>query len=253
MTASALPDPAVDPAYLAATPFIDSDHAAVRALAEQAAGQGSDKERAIRLYYAVRDNFIYDPYSVELSVDGMRASGVIERGKGFCVNKALLLAAVCRAAGIPARLGLADVKNHLATERLLQLMDTDIFYYHGYAEIYLDGKWVKATPAFNLALCEKFRVLPLEFDGETDSVFHPFDADNRRHMEYVADRGSFDDLPFEEWRAAMVRYYPRLMRDSDDRAAEFSGDFAAEAAAEHTDPRAPQKSATAPRLAPSKE
>lgn len=230
MAASVQSDPAVDQAYLAATSFIDSDNAAVRALAREAAGSETDpKAKAIRLYYAVRDRFFYDPYAIEMSLSGMRASSVIARGKGFCVNKALLLCAMARVEGIPARLGLADVKNHLATERLLQLMGTDIFYYHGYAELFLNGKWVKATPAFNLALCEKFRVLPLDFDGETDSVFHPFDADDRRHMEYVADRGSFADLPFEDWRAAMLKYYPAMMKD----AAERQGDFAAEAEASH--------------------
>lgn len=228
MTAPELSEPAVDPAYLAATPFIDSDHAAVRALARDTVGDATEaKAKAIRLYYAIRDRFLYDPYSVEVSVDGLRASAVIDRGHGFCVNKAILLAAVARAEGIPARLGLADVKNHLATERLRAQMGTDIFYYHGFTELFLDGKWVKATPAFNLALCEKFRVLPLEFDGETDSVFHPFDADNRRHMEYVADRGSYADMPFDDWRKAMLTHYPDLMRE--DRA---GGDFAAEAAAE---------------------
>lgn len=232
MTAPELSEPAVDPAYLAATPFIDSDHAAVRALAREVAGDETDpKAKAIRLYYAIRDRFLYDPYSVEVSPDGLRASAVIARGHGFCVNKAILLAAVARAEGIPARLGLADVKNHLATARLRAQMGTDVFYYHGFTELFLDGKWVKATPAFNLALCEKFRVLPLEFDGETDSVFHPFDADNRRHMEYVADRGSYADMPFDEWRDAMLTHYPDLMRE-DRQEALRAGDFAAEAAAE---------------------
>lgn len=230
MAASVQTDPAVDPAYLAATPFIDSDNAAVRALAREAAGGETDpKTKAIKLYYAVRDRFLYDPYSVEVSPEGLRASNVIARGKGFCVNKALLLCATARAEGIPARIGLADVKNHLATERLLQMMGTDIFYYHGYAELFLGGRWVKATPAFNLALCEKFRVLPLEFDGETDSIFHPFDADDRRHMEYVADRGAFADMPFAEWREAMLKYYPNLMREGP----VATGDFAAEAEASH--------------------
>lgn len=230
MAASVQTDPAVDPAYLAATPFIDSDNAAVRALAREAAGGETDpKTKAIKLYYAVRDRFLYDPYSVEVSPEGLRASNVIARGKGFCVNKALLLCATARAEGIPARIGLADVKNHLATERLLQMMGTDIFYYHGYAELFLDGKWVKATPAFNLALCEKFRVLPLEFDGETDSIFHAYDADDRRHMEYVADRGAFADMPFAEWREVMLKYYPNLMREGP----ASRGDFAAEAEASH--------------------
>jgi transglutaminase-like putative cysteine protease len=233
MTAPEHSEPAVDPAYLAATPFIDSDHAAVRALAREVVGEEpgkplGPKAKAIRLYYAIRDRFLYDPYSVEVSLDGLRASSVVARGHGFCVNKAILLAAVARAEGIPARLGLADVKNHLATERLRAQMGTDIFYYHGFTELHIEGRWVKATPAFNLALCERFRVLPLEFDGETDSVFHPFDADNRRHMEYVAERGSYADMPFDEWRAAMLTHYPDLMRE--DRA---GGDFAAEAAAEN--------------------
>ena len=241
MTASARPDPAVDPAYLAATPFIDSDHADVRALAREAAGEGDDRTRAVRLYYAVRDRFLYDPYSVETTIDGMRASGVIARGYGFCVNKAILLAAVARAEGIPARLGLADVKNHLATARLREKMGTDLFLYHGFTELWLGGRWVKATPAFNIELCEKFRVLPLDFDGETDSVFHPFDADNRRHMEYVADRGSFADLPFDEWRDAMLIHYPDLMRDNRQDHNAGTG-FAAEAAAENNIPAKPSPS-----------
>ena len=64
-------------------------------------------------------------------------------------------------------------------------MGTDLFVYHGYTDLCLDGKWVKATPAFNLALCTRFRVKPLEFDGRDDSIFHPFDEDDRRHMEYL--------------------------------------------------------------------
>lgn len=220
---------AVEQAYLAATPYIDSDSPLVRALADEFSHIQDAKQRAIAIYYAVRDRFLYDPYSIEMSPKGMSASRVIERGRGFCVSKAILLAAVARAAGIPSRLGFADVQNHLATPRLRELMGTDVFFYHGYTELLIEGRWVKATPAFNIELCEKFRVLPLEFDGETDSIFHPFDADNRRHMEYVADRGQFADLPYLDWRQAMLTYYPTMMRD--DGAAVPGGDFAAEAAA----------------------
>jgi len=228
MTASASADSRVDAAYLAATPIIDSDSADVRALANEVAAIADPKLRAIKLYYLVRDRFLYDPYSIDPTPEGMSASAVIRRGRGFCVSKAILLAAVARAAGIPSRIGLADVKNHLATPRLRELMGTDVFYYHGYTELLIDGRWVKATPAFNIELCEKFRVLPLEFDGETDSVFHPFDADNRRHMEYVADRGQYADLPFDEWHEGMSKYYPKIMQAKPDA---IGGDFAAEAAA----------------------
>ena len=164
----------------------------------------------MRLYYAVRDGLLYDPYSIEFTPEAFKASTIIARGRGFCVAKACVLAAAARALRIPARLGFADVRNHLATERLRSLMGTDIFYYHGYTELYLEGKWVKATPAFNIELCRKFGTLPLEFDGRTDSIFHPFDAAGRRHMEYVTDRGNRADLPFEEIRDAMLRYYPQF-------------------------------------------
>jgi transglutaminase-like putative cysteine protease len=146
--------PAPDPALLPST-FLDADHPAVQSWARQHAGAGDDRARAIRLYYAVRDGFRYDPYRIDLSPDGLKASRVLADGFGWCVPKAVLLAAACRASGIPARVGLADVRNHLSTERLRQTMGTDIFYCHGYTAIALDGRWVKATPAFNVELCHK--------------------------------------------------------------------------------------------------
>ncbi len=214
--------------YLAPTYYLDADHPAVRSLAEDAIGDAAHPiERAVRLYYAVRDGFRYNPYAIEFTRPAFKASTTIARGQGFCVAKAGLLAAAARAVGVPSRLGFADVRNHLATERLRRLMGTDVFYYHGYTELHLDGKWVKATPAFNLELCQKFGVLPLEFDGRTDSMFHPFDRENRRHMEYLNDRGTRADMPFEEICDGLVRYYPHLAAL---RGAE--GDFHAEAEAE---------------------
>lgn len=216
-------------ASLSPTAIIDADHAAVRDYALAHAGKGDARERAVRLYYAVRDDVRYDPYGIDLSVEGLRASTVLARGRGWCVNKAVLLAAVCRVVGIPARLGYADVRNHLSTERLRQSMQTDLFHYHGYTAILLDGQWVKATPAFNLSLCEKFRLKPLEFDGRVDSIYHPFDLAGNRHMEYVAFRGEHDDLPLAEIRAAFARYYPRMSGvDSGD----FDADVARETAAQ---------------------
>ena len=113
----------------------------------------------------------------------MRASQVIEQGYGWCVPKAALLAAAARAAGIPARVGYADVRNHLSTQRMRETMQTDVFIWHGYAELWLQGAWIKSTPAFNVELCERFGLLPLEWDGRSDSLYHPFDGEGRRHME----------------------------------------------------------------------
>jgi transglutaminase-like putative cysteine protease len=215
--------------YLRPTYYLDADHPRLRELRERVTADTTDPvEKAVRLYYAIRDGLLYDPYSIEFTPAAFKASTILSRGRGFCVAKAVVLAAVARGAGIPARLGFADVRNHLATERLRQLMGTDVFYYHGFTELHIEGKWVKATPAFNIELCQRFGVLALEFDGRHDSIFHPFDAANRRHMEYINDRGTRADLPFEEIRDALARYYPHL------NAARIEGDFHAEAAAERT-------------------
>jgi len=197
------------PSELAPTALIDSDHPAVAAFAARHAGEATnDAERAVALYYAVRDGFRYDPYRIDLSPRGMKASTVLANGYGWCVPKATLLAAACRAAGIPARMGFADVRNHLSTERMRQVMGTDVFFWHGFTEILIDGAWRKATPAFNLELCDRFGLLPLEFNGREDSLYHPFDRQGHRHMEYVAQRGSFDDVPLERIVADFAEHYP---------------------------------------------
>jgi len=211
---------------LQATPAIDCDHPLVRAFAEEHAWGGEGRARAVSLYLAVRDRVRYDPYRIDLSTHGMKASTALAQGSGWCVPKAVALAAVARAAGIPARLGFADVRNHLSTQKLRETMQTDVFAWHGYTELWLDGAWRKATPAFNLSLCEKFGLLPLEFNGVDDSLYHPFDRAGQRHMEYVAERGSFDDLPLEQISATFEQIYPGLLAGGTD------GDFAADAARE---------------------
>lgn len=191
--------------------YIDSDHPAVVAFAErESAGFDDPREIAVRLYLAVRDDIRYDPYRMDLSGEGMKASRCLENGYGFCVPKAALLAAAARVRGVPARVGYADVRNHLTSERLQAMLGTDLFAFHGYTELLLDGHWVKATPAFNLTLCEKAGIRPLEFDGRNDSIFHPFDASGRRHMEYVHERGAYADVPREELIAVWREVYPSL-------------------------------------------
>ena len=201
-----------DETWLRPTALLDSDHPSVRGFAEQAAGPGgSPLERAVRLYYAVRDGLRYDPYSVSADPDAYRASRVARAPAGFCVPKAVLLAAAARAVGIPARLGFADVRNHLTSEKLRARMGTDLFVFHGYVELRLGESWRKVTPAFNRELCARFGVLPLEFDGTADAMLHPFDAEGRRHMEYVRDRGTFADLPFDE----MLRVFREVYRSAE--------------------------------------
>ncbi len=216
------------PATRGPTPLIDSDHAGVQAFAHRHAQGADDRERAVALYFAVRDGFRYDPYRIDLSAAGMRASTVLSLGYGWCVTKAALLAAASRAAGIPARVGYADVRNHLSTERLRRVMQTDLFIWHGYTELWLDDRWVKATPAFNVELCERFGLHPLDWDGREDSLYHPFDTSGRRHMEYVHQRGSFDDVPLEIMVEDFTRTYPAWLGPETQQAS-FEVDVAREA------------------------
>ncbi|MDO8903113.1 transglutaminase family protein [Hydrogenophaga sp.] len=213
---------------LTATPFIDSDHRAVQDFSRRHATGNTPREQAVSLYLAVRDTLRYDPYRIDLTDHGMRASTTLQQGYGWCVPKAVVLTAVARAAGIPARLGFADVKNHLSTERLRKTMGTDVFIWHGYTELWIDGAWRKATPAFNIGLCDKFGLLPLAFDGVHDSLYHPFDRAGNQHMTYVNERGSFDDLPLAQIRAAFAETYPGISASGPN----MEGDFAADAARE---------------------
>jgi transglutaminase-like putative cysteine protease len=197
--------------YLRPTWFLDSDSPRVVELATRAVGEAkTDIDKAVRLYYAVRDGVRYDPYAMTLEPRHYRASEVAALPAAYCIQKSNLLAALARAVGVPSRVGFADVRNHLTSPKLREVMGSDLFVFHGYTELYLEEKWVKATPAFNLTLCQRFCVLPLEFDGRTDSIFHPFDAEGRKHMEYLRERGSFVEFPFEQMKAVFLESYPGL-------------------------------------------
>jgi len=218
--------------YTQPGPFMDADHPAVEAFSRRAVAGLEDpayRGMAVALYDAVRDGIRYDPYRIDLRPDALRASATLARGYGFCIAKAVLLGAAARAVGIPARLGFADVRNHLTTARLRRSMGTDVFVWHGYAELWIEERWVKATPAFNRSLCERFGVPALEFDGIHDSLFQPFDADGRQYMEYLRDHGRFADVPLARLRGAFEDAYPLLMSGG---VCDLSGRFEEDAAAD---------------------
>ena len=199
--------------YLAPAEYIDSDNAAVCQRATELVGTiGDPVEKTRVLYGAVRDGIRYDPYVDYTDREIYRASSVLKAGAAYCVGKASLYVALCRAAGVPARLGLADVKNHLATPRLLEAVGTDVFAYHGYAEVKPGADWVKATPTFNLTLCTKMGVAPLEFSGTEDALMQAFDTRGRTFMSYLVTHGVFFDVPAKFLLGEMARLYPKLAR-----------------------------------------
>jgi len=193
--------------YLTPTKIIDSDHKSIQDYAVRIVMGSTDPiEIATKLYLAVRDDIRYDPYSPFYLPEHYRASNVLKRGRSFCVPKASLLCALGRACGIPSRVGFADVRNHLTTKQLSDFMGNNLFVYHGFVEFYLDGKWVKATPAFNSELCKRHGVPPLEFNGREDSLFQAYNLENRKFIEYVEFHGVYADIPVavivEAWERA---------------------------------------------------
>jgi transglutaminase-like putative cysteine protease len=198
--------------YLSVTDFFDFEDNDIKTFSDRLITPGmNDQQKAVALYYGVRDGLAYNPYTFSPAKGDFKASHCVGQSQSYCVPKAVLLVALARLNGIPARLGLADVKNHLSSPALLKWLHTDEFVMHGYAEMYLNGNWVKATPAFDDALCKKMGVKPLEFDGKTDSVFHEFNGEGEKAMEYLRDHGQFDDVPYELIVKTVAAAYPHLV------------------------------------------
>ncbi len=202
-----------DSAFLEPGYYVESDAPQVREMAAKTvAGLTTDKQKAIALFNMVRDRIRYDPYTMSLNESDYKATAILAQPRNWCVPKAILLTALARAAGIHAGVGFADVRNHLTTPKLQSLMETDLFIYHGYTAFWLDGRWIKATPAFNMEMCERFGVHPLIFDGQHDALFHEYNVNDDRHMEYVADRGIYVDAPVEDIIAETGDLYPNMIK-----------------------------------------
>jgi transglutaminase-like putative cysteine protease len=196
--------------YLAPAEFIDSDHPAIKAfVAETISPHASPTEKAKRLYLAARE-VRYDPDLDFSDPEVYLASSVLRAGAGYCVGKAALYAALCRAAGVSARVGFADVTNHLSSERLHEKMGTNYFAWHGFTEVLLGGSWLKASPTFNSTLCVRFGVPALDFDGSSDALLQAYVGDGRTFMRYEVMHGTFHDVPVKFLIAEMARRYPSL-------------------------------------------
>ncbi|MBU2873014.1 transglutaminase-like domain-containing protein [Marinobacter salexigens] len=202
--------------YLQPTAFFDYNQPELKAwIASQLEGVPEHPvEQAKVLYLAVRDSVSYNPYVFRPEPETFSASYALKAGESYCIPKAVLLGAAARAIGIPSRLGLADVRNHLSSPKLVEWLRSDIFRMHGFIELYLNGRWVKATPAFNKQLCELMKVEPLEFDGVNDSVFQEYTESGKAHMEYVNDHGLFDDVPHDFILSGIKAAYGHLFLES---------------------------------------
>jgi transglutaminase-like putative cysteine protease len=200
--------------FLLPTEFIDSDTPAIRQLAEDLR-QSDDTQTAIALFEWVRDQIRYDPWTAGDPAAMYKASAILERRSGYCVQKAVVLAALGRAAGIPSRLGFADVRNHKIPDSMREIMGTNLFVFHGYVEFHLEQRWLKATPAFDRESTRRAGALLVELDGSNDALLHPVDPEGHPYIEYVRDRGTYADVPLQELRQAFLETYANVSERMD--------------------------------------
>jgi transglutaminase-like putative cysteine protease len=193
--------------YLGPTFFIDCDEDIIKNKArELTLNLNGMLEKAQRIFYFVRDDIRYNVYSPRPTEEYFKASKVLANAEGYCVQKALLLVALARAADIPARLRFAEIRIHHTAKSIAEKRGTNVFSYHGLADLYIDGHWIKATPTYDLGYCSKVGIAPVEFDGKSDALLPLFTLDGRLNIEYIQDRGFFDDLPLDEIRKASVSW-----------------------------------------------
>ncbi|MBU2945435.1 transglutaminase-like domain-containing protein [Zobellia uliginosa] len=207
--------------YLSPTYYFDYNSEEVQNLiSEYKTDTLSNKEKTIRLYLNVRDSWRYDPYDLSLSKENYKASTIAKKVKGHCIEKSILLISCLRALGIPARIHLGKVKNHIGVERLTEKFGTNELTPHGMVNVFLNDKWLKLSPAFNKSMCKMCNVAPLEFDGENNSFLQPYNDDGNLFMEYLDDYGHFEDVPFDFMIKNVKEHYPNIF-DTKENKTEF--------------------------------
>ena len=188
------------------TGFIDSDSAPVAVMAHRVQGDGQPARQAARLFEHVRDEIQYE-FRAKLTQDEYRASRVLDDGKGFCVQKAILLCALLRAARIPSAIVLCDLKDYTLPTRIVEAMGTDTMFHHGLNAIYLDGRWRLADVSLSPDVVERKRYRRVDFNGEDDALFPKTTLDGLPHAEVIRFHGMYVDLPFNQMMGAFMAAY----------------------------------------------
>ncbi|MBI3203030.1 MAG: transglutaminase family protein [Myxococcales bacterium] len=200
-------DHTLDPTCcLGSTPFIEADHPRVRSLARELGGALDPPARAARLFRFVRDELRYE-FRAKLTRDEYRASLVLEDGKGFCVQKAVLLSALARAVDVPAALVLCDLRDRSLSPKLTAALGTDTMFYHGLNAFYLGGRWLLADASLSPDVVDRKGYRTVEFDGSANALLAASRLDGSPHAEYLRFHGLFDDLPFDRMMEAFMMAY----------------------------------------------
>ena len=135
---------------LAPTAAFDADAPTIAARAQQiVAGATTDRERIERIVM-----WVYTNLGKDLSTELASASQVLSHGRGDCTEHTLLVVALARAAGVPAR----DVGG------LMYEDTTGRFYWHAWAQVALDGRWVAVDGAWGQPVADVGH-LTFDIDG----------------------------------------------------------------------------------------
>lgn len=195
--------------YLQETYFIDFSNEAIQQFLQKNIDENdTPMEKTVKLYYAIRDGWRYHPFLLNFAKTNWRASHLMQRDYGHCIDKSNLMVACLRHENIPSRISFAKVKNHIGVEKITEKLGTDELVPHAFAEVFLDEKWLKITPVFNKELCQVLNVEPLDFDGKNDALFQSFDKNGNNFMEYLEYYGTFADLPLDFIIQKMKEHYP---------------------------------------------
>jgi len=198
--------------YTTKSYFFDYDSYTIQSILKEFQYITLEQELIHKLYLKVRDGWWYSPFDIGLTQSHFKASTIAKKQEGHCIDKAILLITCLRAFGIPARLHLAKVSNHIATERLEKIIGTNELAPHGLVDVFHNKKWVKCSPAFNKELCAMFNVEALDFDGTQDAVLQEFNTENQKFMTYLDDYGHFEDVPLAFIKDTFRSHYPEFYK-----------------------------------------
>lgn len=193
-----LPPPETGPdACRGSTDVIEGDHRVVAQRAQGLTkGLASDRERATALFDAVRDEVAYD-FAPRLQTRAdWRASTTLERGSGFCQQKAVLLAALARAVDIPAAIGFQRIVDHkLIDTRYEHLLPGGLITFHGFNWLWLDGAWHAADATLDAGLCARRGYRLTELWPQESARLPLTDLAGEPHFDIQLEIGPFADLP----------------------------------------------------------
>jgi transglutaminase-like putative cysteine protease len=182
---------------LEATDVIDRDHPVVRATAERVTAGATGAEAVARLFAFVRDEIRYDMAPVIADRTDWTASATIERGYGFCQQKAVALAALVRAAGIPSGVGFENLLDHKIPPAYVEHIGSQVLPYHGFTLVRVDDEWQRVDATLDRALCERKNYRLVEYEPDGDCVLPATDRGGRPHFEHLDELVLAADLPDE--------------------------------------------------------